>query len=146
MQEVNWCPGPSLVQFGGRMTEIEDLKFLSKSATSFEFSSGFATTGGGRRSGFEDGTELVLLVPTARVGVVGGGSYRGEKVAAGGNFRMRRVLRDMREKGGIFFVITPIRAHYASTDSVRRALRNGASGMVKFFLGQKVNFSFTRIF
>ena len=30
---------------------------------------------------------------------------------------------------------------YVSTDSFRRALRNGVSGIVKFIFGQKVNFS-----
>ncbi|KAI5343200.1 hypothetical protein L3X38_011076 [Prunus dulcis] len=40
----------------------------------------------------------------------------------------------------------PIQVHSVSTDSFRRALRNDASGIVKFFLGQQVNFSFTRTF
>ncbi|KAI5335437.1 hypothetical protein L3X38_025570 [Prunus dulcis] len=40
----------------------------------------------------------------------------------------------------IFFVTTPIRVYSMSTDSFRRALRNGASGIAKFFLDQKVNF------
>ena len=40
-----------------------------------------------------------------------------------------------------FFVTAPIRVYFVSTNSFRRALRNGVSEIPKFFLDQKVKFS-----
>ena len=86
--------------------------------------------------------------------VAGGGGSGDWKVKEGGQReRKRGKLREKRESEGlksdfsnynfnrIFFVKAPIRAHFVSMNSFRRALCNVVCRIVKFLFGQKVNFS-----
>ena len=118
---------------------------------------------GGDWSWRDGGGETVPTIPMPEIETACGGGGNGWK--GGGEGRSRDGRRERREKlrrereerdknltffklpfypsryfDCIFFVTTPIRVHSVSTDSFRRALRNGISEIAKFILCQKVNF------